>query len=187
MSPLILSIVGVVLLVVVFLIVTYNALVRGKTRVGEAWADIDVQLKRRFDLIPNLIETVKGYKRHEAGTLEKVTAARTAILQAKTLEERGKAEGALSRGLQGIFAVAENYPDLKASANFVELQRELTDTEDKIQASRRFYNGLVRDYNIRLKVFPTNLVAGSLGFKAAEFFEIADAAEREPVHVSFSS
>ncbi|MFA5954850.1 MAG: LemA family protein [Patescibacteria group bacterium] len=186
MSTLNISLLGAVLLAILFIILTYNNLVRGKTRVAEAWADIDVQLKRRYDLIPNLIETVKGYQKHESETLEKVTAARTAVMKAVTLQERGQAEAALSRSLQGIFAVAENYPDLKASANFVELQRELTDTEDKIQAARRFYNGLTRDYNISLSVFPSNVFAALLKFSAVDFFELAEDTEREPVKVAFS-
>lgn len=179
----------VVLIIIVVLIVAiigmYNGLITLKNRVDEAWSDIDVQLKRRHDLIPNLIETVKGYAAHEQGTFEKVTQARTAAMQAGSADEKAKAENALSGTLKSIFALAENYPDLKANQNFIELQKELTDTEDKIQASRRFYNGNVRDFNTKIQVFPTNLMAGMLGFQSRQFFEIADAAEKENVQVKF--
>ena len=174
-----------VVLVALWLILTYNRFVTLRNRVKEAWADIDVQLKRRYDLIPNLVETVKGYATHERELLEKVTQARAQAMGAQGIKERGDAENALSQTLKSLFAVSENYPDLKASQNFLELQRELTDTEDKIQASRRFYNGNVRDFNTILQSFPQNAVAGVFNFKAAEFFEIAEAAEKEPVKVSF--
>lgn len=173
-----------VVLVVLWLIATYNGLITLKNRVDEAWSDIDVQLKRRYDLIPNLLETVKGYATHEKKLLTEVTELRTAALNAKTPHDRAEKEDMLSGALKSIFAVAENYPDLKASTNFVELQRELTDTEDKIQAARRFYNGNVRDFNTKLEVFPTNMFASSLGFSKREFFE-ANEAERENVKVSF--
>ncbi len=175
--------IGVV--IVLWLILTYNRFVTLRNRVKEAWADIDVQLKRRYDLIPNLVETVKGYAVHERELLEKVTQARTQAMGAQTIKERGDAENALSQTLKSLFAVSENYPDLKASQNFLELQRELTDTEDKIQASRRFYNGNVRDFNTMLQSFPQNTVAGIFNFKTAEFFEIAEASQKEPVKVSF--
>lgn len=178
----------VALLVVIVLVAAiglYNGLIRAKTRVSEAWADIDVQLKRRYDLIPNLVASVQGYQTHEATTFEKVTAARTAAMRAATVAERGVAEAVLGASLGGLFAVAENYPDLKASANFIALQGELSDTENKIQAARRFYNGLVRDFNIKQTVFPVNLIANTLGFTTAEFFELNDEAAREPVAVSF--
>ena len=178
------AIVAVVLLVL-WLILTYNRFVTLRNRVKEAWADIDVQLKRRYDLIPNLVETVKGYATHERELLEKVTEARTQAMGAQTIKEKGNAENFLSQTLKSLFAVSENYPDLKASQNFLELQRELTDTEDKIQASRRFYNGNVRDFNTILQSFPQNTVAGVFSFKAAEFFEITEAAQKEPVKVSF--
>ena len=177
-----------ILLIVVILAVwfaaTYNGLVVFRNRTKEAWADIDVQLKRRYDLIPNLVETVKGYATHERELFEKVTKARTQAMGAQTIKERGEAENALSSTLKSLFAVAENYPDLKASANFLELQKEITDTEDKIQAARRFYNTNVRDLNTKIETFPTNIIAGMLGFAKMEFFG-ADEAEREPVKVKF--
>jgi len=156
-----------------------------KNRTKEAWADIDVQLKRRYDLIPNLMETVKGYAAHEKQVLENVTAARSAAMDAKTPEEKIEKENALSQTLKSLFAVAENYPDLKASANFLELQRELSDTENKIQAARRFYNGNVRDFNIAIESFPSNVVAAIFGFKQMKLFEIAAEAEREAPKVNF--
>jgi LemA protein len=166
----------------------YNSLIKLKNRVDEAWSDIDVQLKRRYDLIPNLIETVKGYAKHEEGTLTKVTEARNAAMQAQAggdAKAQAEAENMLSSTLKSIFALSENYPDLKANTNFLELQRELSDTENKIQASRRFYNGNVRDFNTKLQVFPTNLIANMLGFKSRDFFEITDEKEKENVKVSF--
>ncbi len=178
-------ILALVAVLALWLILTYNRFVTLRNRVKEAWADIDVQLKRRYDLIPNLVETVKGYASHERELLEKVTQARTQAMGAQTIKERGDAENALSQTLKSLFAVSENYPQLKASENFLELQRELTDTEDKIQASRRFYNGNVRDFNTILQSFPQNVVAGVFNFKAAEFFEIAEASQKEPVKVSF--
>jgi len=178
-------IVALVVILVLWLILTYNRFVTLRNRVKEAWADIDVQLKRRYDLIPNLVETVKGYASHERELFEKVTQARTQAMGAQTVKERGEAENVLSGTLKTLFAVSENYPQLRASENFLELQRELTDTEDKIQASRRFYNGNVRDFNTILQSFPQNAVAGVFNFKAAEFFEIAGAAEKEPVSVKF--
>ena len=162
----------------------YNGLITLKIRVDEAWSDIDVQLKRRYDLIPNLVNTVKGYATHEKELFEKVTEARTAAMGAGTPAEKESAENALSGTLKTLFAVSENYPDLKANQNFLELQRELTDTEDKIQASRRFYNGNVRDFNTKIEVFPTNMMAGILGFVKREFFE-ANAGEKENVNVQF--
>ncbi|MBU4455506.1 LemA family protein, partial [Patescibacteria group bacterium] len=174
--------------IILAVIVMYNGLIKLKNRVGEAWSDIDVQLKRRYDLIPNLVETVKGYAAHEKETLEKVVQARNAAMQAQSggdAKKQAEAENALSSTLKSIFALSESYPDLKANQNFLELQRELTDTEDKIQASRRFYNGNVRDFNTKLQVFPTNIMAGTLGFKAREFFEIAEVKERENIEVKF--
>ncbi len=172
----------VVLIIAVALI--YNGLVRSKVRVDEAWSDIDVQLKRRHDLIPNLIETVKGYAKHEKEIFEKVTEQRTRAMQAGSLGEKGKAENMLSGTLKSLFAVAENYPDLKANENFLKLQDELTDTEDKIQAARRFYNGNVRDYNTKIRVFPTNIFAGMFGYTAREFFQVEES-DKEPVKVDF--
>ncbi len=177
----------VIVLVVVWIIAVYNRFVRLVMRSKEAWADIDVQLKRRYDLIPNLVEAVKGYVKHEAGTLEKVTAARAAAMDAGGVEEKGKAENMLSGALKSLFAVAESYPDLKANTNFLELQRELSDTENKIQAARRFYNGNVRDLNTAIESFPGNVIANSFRFEPREFFALdeADAAARQPVAVKF--
>lgn len=177
-------VVGVIVLIVLALIVIYNGLVRSKVRVEEAWSDIDVQLKRRHDLIPNLIETVKGYAKHEKELFEKVTEARANSIKAQDIKEVGKAENMLSDSLKSLFAVAENYPDLKANQNFLELQRELTDTEDKVQAARRFYNGNVRDFNTKLQVFPTNFLGSMLGFSAREFFQ-AEEGDKGPVAVKF--
>ncbi len=174
--------IGVV--VVLWLIMTYNRLITLKNRTSEAWSDIDVQLKRRYNLIPNLVETVRGYATHERELFEKVTKARVLAMGAQTIKEKGEAENMLSGTLKSLFAVAENYPDLKASVNFLELQRELRDTEDKIQASRRFYNTNVRDLNIKTESFPTNIVAGLLGFKKRDFFE-AEGGEKGVPKVSF--
>jgi LemA protein len=181
-------ILAVIAVIIIAIISMYNGLIRLKNRVDEAWSDIDVQLKRRYDLIPNLVETVKGYASHEQATFEKVVNARNAAMSAQSggdAKAQAEAENILSGTLKSIFALAENYPDLKANQNFLELQRELTDTEDKIQASRRFYNGNVRDFNTKLEIFPTNIMAGMLGFKRREFFEIADAKEKEAVQVKF--
>jgi LemA protein len=169
-----------VILIVLWIILVYNNLIRSKFRVDEAWSDIDVQLKRRYDLIPNLVETVKAYAGHERDVFQKVTEARSSAMQAQTLDEKGKAENALSSTLKSLFAVAENYPDLKASTNFLQLQSELSDTENKIQAARRFYNGNVRDFNTKLQIFPTNLFAGLLGFVAREFFQIEQEEKAAP-------
>ncbi|MBS3903058.1 MAG: LemA family protein [Anaplasmataceae bacterium] len=170
----------------IWLVVIYNRLVTLRFRAKEALSDIDVQLKRRFDLIPNLVETVKGYLAHEKTVLENVTQARAAVAGASgTALDRDNIENALSNTLKTLFAVAENYPDLKANANFLDLQRELADTENKIQASRRFYNTTIRDLNTALQTFPTNLVASSFGFHEEKFFETTSAEEKEPVKVSF--
>ena len=188
MTTLLWVVLAVIVVLIAAIIGMYNSLIRLKNRVEEAWSDIDVQLKRRYDLIPNLIETVKGYASHERETLEKVTKARTDAMSAQSggdPKAQAAAENMLSSTLKSIFALSENYPDLKANTNFLELQRELSDTENKIQASRRFYNGNVRDFNTKLQVFPTNIMAGMLGFKAREFFEIEDAKERENVKVEF--
>jgi LemA protein len=177
---------GIVAVIALFLWITYNSLVKLKIRVDEAWSDITVQLKRRFDLIPNLVESVKGYAKHESGVFEKVTEARANALNAQGVQETAQAENMLEGALKSLFAVAEAYPDLKASQNFVELQQELVDTEDKIQASRRFYNGGVRDLNTKIKIFPNNMFAGMLGFNEREFFEVEDMASVEkPVDVKF--
>lgn len=181
-------ILGIVALLLLFLGVTYNGLVQLKVRVEEAWSDITVQLKRRADLIPNLIETVKGYAAHEKGVFEEVTAARANVINAtqKGPKETAQAENQFEGALKSLFAVAEAYPDLKASQNFQQLSAELVDTEDKIQASRRFYNGGVRDLNTKIQQFPSNIVAGMFGFKSKEFFEVEDIASIEkPVEVKF--
>jgi len=174
----------ILVLIILWLIFTYNRLVTLRNRAREAWSDIDVQLKRRYNLIPNLVETVKGYAAHERGVFEKVTEARSRAMGAQTVKEKADAENYLSQTLKTLFAVAENYPDLKASQNFLELQRELRDTEDKIQAARRFYNTNVRDLNIKIESFPANIVASLFGFSKMDFFEI-EGAEREPVKVKF--
>ena len=178
-------IIVLVLLAVVFL---YNGLVRAKTRVEEAFSDITVQMKRRFDLIPNLVETVKGYATHEQTVLEDVTKARTAAMGASETDpnQLAKADNALTGTLKSLFAVAENYPQLKANENFLSLQNELTDTEDKIQAARRFYNGMVRDMNTKIQAFPSNIIASTFGFKKMDFFgsDLTDA-EKQPVQVKF--
>jgi len=177
--------VAVVIVIALWLVLTFNGLIRQRYHVKEAWSDIDVQLKRRYDLIPNLVETVKGYMTHEKTVFEKVTEARTKAMGANTKEEKLGAENILSGTLKTLFAVSENYPDLKANANFLDLQRELADTENKIQASRRFYNGNVMDYNTKVATFPTNLIAGTFGFKKEEFFGLETEAEREPIQVKF--
>ena len=178
----------VLLLVVIgiYLWATYNSLVTLNVRVDEAWSDITVQLKRRADLIPNLIETVKGYAAHEKGVFESVTKARAETLSAQTPGEASTAENHMQTALKSIFAVAEAYPQLQASQNFLRLQADLVDTEDKIQASRRFYNGGVREFNTKIKVFPNNMFARRLGFTEREFFEVSDsAAIAEPPRVQF--
>lgn len=175
----------VVALLAVWVIVVFNGLVRSRFRVQEAWSDIEVQLKRRYDLIPNLVETVKGYMTHEKDVFEKVTQARAQSLSAKGHAEKGVAEGELSSTLKTLFAVSENYPELKANTNFMELQRELSDTENKIQAARRFYNGNVMDYNTKIHVFPSNVIAGMFRFTKEEFFQLDNEAAKEPVAVKF--
>ena len=175
----------VIVALAIWAVLDYNGFVALKNRAKEAWSDIDVQLKRRYDLIPNLIETVKGYASHEKEVFEKVTLARTAAMGAQTATDRAQKEDALSGTLKSLFAVAESYPDLKASTNFLELQRDLTDTEDKIQAARRFYNTNVRDLNIKIESFPSSIIANAFGFAKRDLFEIANAAEREVPKVSF--
>ncbi|NTW61939.1 LemA family protein [Candidatus Saccharibacteria bacterium] len=179
---------GIVVVLAIIVGVIYNGLVTFRVRVDEAWSDITVQLKRRLDLIPNLVEAVKGYAKHESGVFEAVTAARANALNAKGVKETAAADNQFEGALKSLFAVAEAYPDLKANQNFVELQQELVDTEDKIQASRRFYNGGVRDLNTKVQTFPSNLIAGMFGFKSREFFELDEAAQKEaekPVEVKF--
>jgi len=185
-----LIVIGVIVLLVVFVGIylwsTYNSLVTLNVRVDEAWSDITVQLKRRADLIPNLIETVKGYAAHEKAVFENVTKARAETLSAQSPAEAAVAENHMQAALKSIFAVAEAYPQLQASQNYLQLQGELVDTEDKIQASRRFYNGGVRELNTKIKVFPNTLFVRGLGFKEREFFEVSDsAAIAEPPRVQF--
>ena len=185
MSPLYILLI-VLAVVILWIILAYNRFVRLGFRADEAWSDIDVQLKRRYDLIPNLIETVKGYATHEREAFENVTKARAAAMGAQTPEEHAKTENMLTGALKSLFAVAEAYPDLKANQNFLELQRELSDTENKIQAARRFYNTNVRDLNTATQTFPSNLIASLFGFKVREFFDLDESAEqREPVKVAF--
>ena len=174
----------ILIVAVIGIIAMYNGLIRLRNRVDEAWSDIDVQLKRRYDLIPNLINTVKGYAAHEKELFEKVTEARARAMGAGSATEKAEAENMLSGTLKSLFAVAENYPDLKANQNFLELQRELTDTEDKIQAARRFYNSNVLDFNTKVQVFPTNIMAGMLNFTKRDFFQAAEE-EKENVKVQF--
>jgi LemA protein len=175
----------VIVAIIGYLIVTYNGLVRLKVLVEEAWSGIDVQLKRRYDLIPNLVETVKGYAKHEKQLFEKVAQLRTSAMQATDVEEKGKLEGQLTNTLKTLFAVAENYPELKANENFMKLQDELSAIEEEIQSARRYYNGAVRDFNTKIQVFPTNLMAGMLGFSSKKFFEAEEEA-RKNVKVDFS-
>jgi LemA protein len=179
-------IIVIIVLVVLFLVGIYNGMVRGRNRVDEAWSDIDVQLKRRHDLIPNLVETVKGYAAHESGVFEAVTQARASAISAQGPAQTAKAEGALSGALGRLFAVAEAYPQLRATENFQKLQAELTNTEDQISGARRIYNGNVQDYNTRIQTFPAAVFAGMFGFTKREFFEIEDAADRAVPQVSFS-
>lgn len=174
----------VLAVIVLWLVFAYNGLVRLRNRAKEAWADIDVQLKRRYDLIPNLVEAVKGYMAHERGVFESVTEARTRAMSASGKEKAG-AENMLSGALKSLFAVAENYPQLRASENFAKLQDELSDTENKLQAARRFYNGQVRDLNTKIETFPTNLIADTFGFQNMEFFGDVSDTERAPVKVKF--
>lgn len=176
--------IAVVVLIILWLVFAYNRLVTLRNRAKEASSDIDVQTKRRYDLIPNLVESVRGYMAHERGVFEKVTEARARAMGASGKEKAG-AEDTLTGALKSLFAVAENYPQLKASENFLNLQSELTDTENKIQAARRFYNGNVRDLNTKIETFPTNLIARLFGFSPMEFFGELSEAEREPVKVKF--
>ena len=175
----------VVAIIILWIILIFNRLITFRNRTKEAWADIDVQLKRRYDLIPNLVEAVKGYAAHEKEVFEKVTEARTKAMGAQGIKEKGEAENFLSQTLKSLFAVAENYPNLRASENFQKFQDELTDTEDKIQAARRFYNGNVRDFNIQIETFPANIVAAIFVFRKMDFFEIGTPGEREAVKVKF--
>jgi len=181
--------IGIIAVVAIYVIYAYNNFVKLTQRAKEAWADIDVQLKRRYDLIPNLIETVKGYAAHESGVFEAVTKARVSAMSAEqsgSPEQIAKSENMLSGTLKSLFAVAESYPDLKANTNFLELQRELSDTENKIQAARRFYNNNVKHLSIKLETFPSNIVGKLFGFKGEKFFDLEGAPEeRENVKVKF--
>lgn len=169
-----------------WVVLTYNSFISGKNRYTEAWADIEVQLKRRYDLIPNLVNTVKGYATHESSAFEKVTEARAKAMQASSIGDHASAEKVLGQAVTGLFGIAEAYPDLKANTNFLELQRELSDTENKIQAARRFYNGVVRDFNTKLQSVPSNIIGKTFGFKGAEFFDLADDDKaQQPVEVKF--
>jgi LemA protein len=185
METLLLILVVVIAAVALWFIAVYNGLIKLKVRTDEAWSDIDVQLKRRYDLIPNLINTVKGYATHERELFEKVTQARANAMNAQNPEKKAEAENMLSGALKSLFAVSENYPQLRANENFLELQRELSDTENKIQASRRFYNGNVRDLNTKILVFPDSIVAGMLNIQKREFFEIEEPKEKETPKVEF--
>jgi LemA protein len=176
---------GIIVVIAFVLIGIYNSLVQLRVRCDSAWSDIDVQLKRRHDLIPNLVETVKGYATHEKGTFENIAKFRSQAMQANTPADKAVAENQLSGALKSLFAVAENYPELKASEEFTQLQGSLNQTEDTIQNARRYYNAVVRDLNTKVQSFPSNLIAGMFGFQARQFFEVTEAADREPVAVKF--
>ncbi len=178
---------GILVLLVIFAVSMYNSLVRLKVTCDNAWADIDVQLKRRYDLIPNLVETVKGYAAHEKGTLEAVINARNRAMSATGPADKAEAENMLSGALKSLFALSEAYPQLRAIESFTSLQKSLSDIEDTVQNARRYYNAVVRDLNTKILQFPTNIIAGMLGFKSREFFEITAAAEREAPKVSFDA
>jgi len=184
MTTLIYLILAIVMVLILWVIGVYNGLIRLNNRAKESWSDIDVQLKRRHDLIPNLVESVKGYAAHERELFEKVSAARSAAISAGSLQDKAMAENQLTGVLKSLFAVAENYPELKASTNFLQLQDELSDTENKIQAARRFYNANVRDFNIKMEVFPSNIIASMLKFKKYDFFA-ANEEEKKNVEVKF--
>jgi len=185
MDPTLIIIIAVIAVIAFFVIGVYNGLVQLNVKVDEGWADIETQLKRRYDLIPNMVETVKGYAKHEKGTLEEVTKARNIAMGATGPEQKAQAEGMLSGALKTLFAVSENYPELKANQNFMDLQQTLKDIEEHLQLSRRYYNATVRDFNTKVMVFPNNVFAGMLGFKNRQFFETGSAEERENVKVSF--
>ena len=178
-------ILGVVVLIAFFAIGIYNGLISLKNKVDEAWADIETQLKRRYDLIPNIVETVKGYAGHEKSTLENVIKARNSAMSAGTFADKAQAENALSGTLKSLFALSENYPDLKANQSFLDLQQTLKDVEEHLQLSRRYYNATVRDFNIKVEIFPNNIFAGMLGFKKRDFFQTDNEEERKNVKVAF--
>ena len=173
----------ILVLIVIWLIIIFNKFIRDKNLIKEAWSGIDVQLKRRHDLIPNLVETVKGYGSHERNLFQQITETRSKTMNLDSLKERAQGETQLSGMIKGLFAVAEAYPDLKANQNFLDLQKQLAEIEDQIQYARRYYNGVVRDYNIRVQSFPSNIVASVSGYKTADFFEISLATERETPEV----
>jgi len=185
MSTLLIIIIAVIAILILVIVNIFNRFVVLRNRAKEAWADIDVQLKRRYNLIPNLVSAVKGYAKHERELFEKVTEARSQAMNAQGAVEKGKTENMLSNTLKSLFAVAENYPDLKAAENFKHLQEELTDTEDKVQASRRFYNSNVKSLNIRIESFPSNIIAQLFKYKQMELFELAEAEQREVPKVEF--
>jgi LemA protein len=187
MTVVLIVILALIVIAVIYVIATFNSLIRLQNRADEGFSDIDVQLKRRHDLIPNLVETVKGYAAHERQVLENVTQARSAAVAASGPQAQAQAENQLTGALRQLFAVAENYPDLKASRNFLELQNEITDTEDKIQAARRFYNMTVRDLNIKVQSFPSSVIANQRGIQKREFFELDEPADREVPAVSFGA
>jgi LemA protein len=180
----VLAFLGILIVIVILLIGMYNSLVQLRVRGDNAWSDIDVQLKRRHDLIPNLVETVKGYATHEKGTFENIAKLRSQAMQATTPGEKAEAENQLTGAMKSLFAVAENYPELKASEEFTQLQGSLSQTEETIQNARRYYNAVVRDLNTKIQSFPTNILAGMFGFQQRQFFEVA-AGDREPVAVKF--
>jgi LemA protein len=182
----VLIVVGVLLLLGLVFVLIRNSIIGSRNRVDEAWSGIDVQLKRRHDLVPNLVETVKGYAQHEQQTFEKTTQARAAAMQAASVQQTQQAEAQLSGALAEVRAVAENYPELRATENFQRLQADLNEIEDEIQAARRIYNSNVQSYNTKIQIFPNSIVANTGGFQAREFFEIETAAEREPVQVKFT-
>lgn len=181
----VLIILGVIVIIILWIIGIYNKLIKLRNLGQNAWADVDVQLKRRYDLIPNLVNTVKGYATHEREVFENVTKARSMAQSAKTPREKGEAENFLTQALRQLFAVVENYPDLKANQNFLELQKTLSDIENDIQNARRYYNAVVRDYNISIQVFPNNIIAGMFNFRPMEFFELRDENQREAPQVKF--
>ena len=183
--PIIYIILGVLAVIILWIVFAYNGFVTLVNRTVEAWSDIDVQLKRRYDLIHNLMETVKGYAKHESSVFENVTKARSQAMQAGTVHDKEAADNMLTGALKSLFAVSEAYPDLKANQNFLSLQAELSDTENKIQAARRFYNGNVRDLNTKIEIFPNNVIAGMFKFEKKEFFELEQDAAKEPVKVTF--
>src|SRR5579872_7514419 len=179
------ALIAIAVVIVLFLIVSYNGLAGLRVRADSSWSDIDVQLKRRHDLIPNLVETVKGYAAHEKGTFENIARYRSAAMSATSVDEKAQAEGQLTQALRGLLAVAENYPQLRASEEFTALQGQLTQTEDNIQNARRYYNAVVRDFNTKLQTFPTNIFGSMLGFQPRQYFELETPADRENVAVKF--